>query len=187
MDDGQLVERARRGDDAAFELLVRRHTPTVWRLARSLVDDDGTAEEVAQDTFVKAHRGLAGFRAEAAVATWLHSICRRTAMDHRRRRRLNVVSLDNARRRPAGTAPNDERLVLQEAIASLGDDEREAFALVAVLGYRSEEAAAEVGVPPSTLRSRVARARRQLAEALLGDDRNGTQGSGNDDDKEEMA
>lgn len=65
-DDTALVNRTLDGDPYAFELLVRRHADALWRLARSVVRDDHRAEEVVQDTFVKAHANLASFRATRA-------------------------------------------------------------------------------------------------------------------------
>lgn len=170
MDESELVTRAKRGDDAAFEVIVRRHTDAVWRLARSLVSDDATAEEAVQDTFVKAYRALPTFRGDAAVSTWLHAICARTCLDRRRRRRLESVPLDDAATAAAasGPAPSgvEDRIVLDAAIAQLPDDERIAFTLVSVLGYAHDEAAAIVGSVPSTMRSRLARARTRLVTAL---------------------
>jgi RNA polymerase sigma-70 factor, ECF subfamily len=71
VDDSTLVARAASGDEAAFELLIRRHTDAVWRMAITLLADSQVAEEAVQDTFIKAYRGLSGFRGEAAVRTWL--------------------------------------------------------------------------------------------------------------------
>lgn len=166
MDDVALIERAAGGDDVAFELLVRRHTDAAWRLARSLLRDDFAAEEAVQDTFVKAHRALGSFRGDAQVRTWLLSICHRTCIDRLRLKKAEIVSLDEARTRRRRDDQHELRLTIEAEVARLGDVEREAFTLVDILGYSREEAASVVGVPPSTMRSRVARAREQLARAL---------------------
>ena len=164
-DDTSLVARARSGDDAAFEVLVRRHTDAVWRVARSMLHDDFAAEEAVQDTFLRVYRSLATFRGEAAVRTWLVSICTRVCVDRLRSKRADVVPLDRAETvRTAG--PSDDRVHLEAAVRRLATDERAAFLLVDVLGYTSGEAAELIGAPASTLRSRVARAREQLAAAL---------------------
>ena len=164
-DDGELLRRASGGDTAAFELLVRRHAGALFRLARPIVRDDQQAEEVVQDTFVKAHANLTSFRGESAVKTWLSSICYRTAIDQARRRRLAVVPIETA----VEAARHDDvdlRMALSDALEELPDDEREAFYLVQVLGYSREEAAHICGVPASTMRSRVGRARLRLAASL---------------------
>ena len=169
MSDTELVQRAIGGDEEAFELLVRRHAPAAWRLARSLLRDDFAAEEVVQDAFLKAHRALPSFRGDAAFATWLLSIARRLCLDRLRLKRAQIVPLDEARLVRARASDAVLRVAIERAVEELGDVEREAFTLVDVLGYSREEAAAIAGVPASTMRSRVGRARERLARALTDD------------------
>lgn len=176
MEDTALVRRAAEGDEPAFELIVRRHTDSVWRYARTVLHDDGSAEEAVQDTFLKAHRALATFRGEAALRTWLISICHRACLDRLRRKRLDVVPLEQVREQRGREEQHDLRLWLEQAVAELPDDERQAFTLVHVLGYSREDAAQIVEVPPSTMRSRVSRARERLADAMAGT-ATGTEGS----------
>ena len=164
-DDASLARRAASGDVAAFEALVRRHTASVWRVARSMLRDDFAAEEAVQDTFLRAHAALGTFRGEAAVRTWLVSICHRVCIDRLRLKRAETVPLDEVAARRVTPEP-DERLHLDAAVRRLAVDERAAFLLVDVLGYTGAEAAEIVGTPASTMRSRVARAREQLAADL---------------------
>lgn len=163
-----LVERAASGDDLAFEAIVRRHTDAVWRLARTNLRDDFAAEEVVQDTFLKAHRALPSFRGESSVQTWLLAICRRTCIDRSRRKRATLVSLDEVRRERAREEHPELAVAIVQGMERLSEDERQAFTLVDVLGYSREEAAQIVGVPASTMRSRVAKARLRLMDALDG-------------------
>lgn len=166
MDDLELVRQAAAGDEPAFELLVRRHTDAVWRMARSMLRDDFLAEEAVQDTFLKAYRNLHAFRGEAKLSTWLLSICHRTCLDRLRLKRLNVVSLEEVRRERGREERTDLKVAVETALSDLPADEREAFVLVEVVGHSREEAAEIVGVPASTMRSRVSRAREKLARAL---------------------
>jgi RNA polymerase sigma-70 factor (ECF subfamily) len=173
--DEELVQRTVAGDAAALELLVQRHMPAVFWYARSKVHDAGAAEEVAQDTFDKASRNLASFRHEASLRTWLLRICHRRCIDHLRRNAPTAVSVDDTGRvLPLVSAfaaqehydkqrNADLRSRLQEEISRLSTQHREAFVLVCVRGHTREEAAAILGVPPSTIRDRVTRARMQLA------------------------
>ena len=177
MDDHDLIRRAAGGDQPAFEALVRRNTPAVWRMARSMLTDDMAAEEAVQDTFLKAYRNLHTFRGEAKVSTWLLTICHRACIDRLRLKRADVVSLDAVRRERGREDRPELRLALEAALAGLPHEEREAFVLVAVTGHSREEAAEIVGVPASTMRSRVSRARQRLAEAL-GDAREEAAGGG---------
>jgi RNA polymerase sigma-70 factor (ECF subfamily) len=166
VDDAGLMAEAANGAEASFELLVRTHTPAVWRLARSILRDDHEAEDAVQDTFVNAYRGLRGYRAEASPRTWLLSICYRTCMDRLRKRRAEVVSLEEARLARCAEPDRDTKLALEAAVARLPEEERRAFLLVDALGYSREEASTIVGVPASTMRSRLARARARLAEVM---------------------
>lgn len=170
MEDAALVARAAAGDDTAFELLVRRNTDPVWRLARTILRDDFAAEEAVQDTFLKAHRALSSYRGDASVKTWLCSICHRACIDRLRKKQAQVVPLESIREQRAREQQVELRLVIEEALDELSSDERRAFELVHVLGYSREEAAAIVDVPPSTMRSRVTRARERLAESIGGPD-----------------
>lgn len=166
MDDTALIASAAGGDDLAFELLIRRHTDAVWRLARSLLHDNPAAEEAVQDTFLKAYRALGRFRPGAPVRTWLLVICHRTCIDQLRTRQANVVSLDERRAARSPQMSTEFRMAFRSAMEDLPEQHRRAFALVAVLGYSREEAAEIARVPASTMRSRVQRARALLAEAL---------------------
>lgn len=167
-DDHALVIDAAGGSREAFESLVRRHTDAVWRMARARLRDDFAAEEATQDTFLKAYRNLHTFRGESAVRTWLLSICHRTCIDRLRLKRAELVSLEDARPLRSPEERPDLKVALEAAMEHLAPEEREAFQLVDVLGYSREEAAAVVGVPSSTMRSRVARARERLARELGG-------------------
>lgn len=170
-DDLTLVRRAADGDEGSFELLVRRHTESIWRLAYGMLRDRGAAEDVTQEVFVKAYRSLGSFRGDAAVRTWLLAIANRACIDQLRRRREAVVSLDAAREERARERDHALRIALEEAIAELPEDERQAFMLVDVMGLTREEAASVSEIPASTLKSRLARAHGRLVEAVAEDER----------------
>jgi RNA polymerase sigma-70 factor, ECF subfamily len=167
------VRRARGGDRAAFEDLVRAHQADVYRLALHLVRDPPTAEDVTQEAFVHAYRSLRRFRGGSKFSTWLFRITRNCAVDAiRRRERRRTYEL--AAQEPE--APVEEpslRLALEQAIGSLAPDVREPFVLIEVLGLSYEEAAVVLGIPRGTIKSRMHRARKALVEALEGGERTG--------------
>lgn len=165
--DDTLVQQAAGGDQRAFELLVRRHTDSVWRLAYGMLRDRHAAEDASQEAFVKAYRALPGFRGDSSFRTWLLAITHRTCLDQIRRRR-EVVSLDEVRRERAHDIDHATRIALQVAIEDLPEDERHAFMLVDVLGLSREEAASVSEIPASTLKSRLARAHGRLVSAIQG-------------------
>lgn len=167
MDDRALAASAQAGDREAFMRLVRTHQARVRALARGLVGDHGLAEDVAQEAFLQAWRGLPGFRGASSFSTWLYTIARRAALEQVRRRTLQTVPLDQAPALP-DPAPADPglRQDAERAIQALDPDQREAFLLVAVAGLTYEEAGEVLGCPPGTVASRVFRARARLADAL---------------------
>jgi RNA polymerase sigma-70 factor (ECF subfamily) len=88
--DSELLERARQGDASVFEVLVRRHDKHLYRIARSVLPDDQEAEDVVQETYIRALMGLQGFRGAASLRTWLTRIALNEASRRRRRQRSMV-------------------------------------------------------------------------------------------------
>jgi RNA polymerase sigma-70 factor (ECF subfamily) len=167
LDDAGLAVAARDGDRDAFMWLVRGHQARVRALAYGMLGDRALAEDVAQEAFLRAWRGIAGFRGDAAFSTWIYSIARRVALEFARKRTVATVPLDLAPHTadPSGTDP-ELRGDLERAIAALEPAHREAFLLVAVLGLPYSEVSRMIGVPTGTVASRVFRARERLAEAM---------------------
>lgn len=186
-----LIARVIGGDERAFERILLDHIQEVWRLAFHMLQDHHEAEEVVQDTFVKARRALHGFRGDCPFRSYLLSICRnrcRDELERRKRKRANEVSwdapvalsgrdvdleeehqgtsLDNIASTPDPQAQWTMRLDLAAALAMLPMDEREAFVLITVMQKTAEEAAAILASPRSTVQSRLGRARTKLAACL---------------------
>ena len=173
--DDALVDRARRGDVDAFELLYRQHAGRVYALCLRLAADPVVARELVQDTFVKAWDALPRFRADASFTTWLHRIAVNALLERRRgeKRRAARVSL-------AGDEDEDERDIagvvigpdvataidLERAIGALPPGVRRAFVLHDVEGYTHEEIATMTGLAAGTLRAQLHRARQLLKRAL---------------------
>lgn len=169
--DAALAASAAGGDTGAFEVLVRRHYAAVWRVAFLSVGEEMAAEELTQDTFLRAYRALAGWRGDASLRTWLATICRRLCIDRARLKQLETVNAPDLEAVAGSTSETDglaERFDLRAALDELPADDREAFLLVHHYGYSSFEAATLLDVPASTVRSRVGRARQRLAAALSG-------------------
>jgi RNA polymerase sigma-70 factor (ECF subfamily) len=160
-----LLSAAREGDGVAMRELVRRTQPAVWRLCAAL-GSAGEEDDLVQETYLRALRGLAGFRGDAPVQPWLLSIARRVCADHVRRRVRQRRLLDRVGRAtpPATDAPLPDGS--EQLLAVLSDERREAFVLTQVVGLSYDDAAIVVGCPVGTIRSRVARARGDLLAAL---------------------
>jgi RNA polymerase sigma-70 factor, ECF subfamily len=167
VDEAALVRAARHGDREAFMQLVRVHQAGVRAFAHGLLGDRVLAEDIAQEAFLRAWRGLGAFRGDAAFATWLYAIARRVALDEIRRPALRTVPVDEAAaladRRGGDPVLRGD---LERALGALDPAQREAFLLVVVLGLSYQEVGAMTGCPVGTVASRVFRARARLAAAL---------------------
>ncbi len=157
------------GDPVAMTAFVRRTQPEVWRLCARL-GDRPDADDLTQEVYLRALPALARFRADASARTWLLQIARHVCADHVRRCTRRRTLLDRLVQRtseadlaePARTG----ELELDEVIAHLAADRRDAFVLTQVTGLSYAEAAEVCEVPIGTIRSRVARARADLLDAL---------------------
>jgi len=158
----RLARAAGRGDSGAFARLIQQTQAEVWRLCAHLVDP-AAADDLTQETYLRATRALKGFRGDAPVRTWLYTIARRVCaaeIDARIRDRQLAVTLaaDPVRQAPdAGS-----QAVVAQLIAALDPDRRAAFVLTQLIGCSYAEAAAVCDCPVGTIRSRVARAREDL-------------------------
>jgi RNA polymerase sigma-70 factor, ECF subfamily len=164
-----LAVAARAGDNSALEAFVRAAYGQVWRLCASLVDEQ-SADDLAQETFVRAIRSLRRFRGESSARTWLLAIARHTCLDElrsrsRRRRRDDSRGTQDAHRGVA-VADASQEIVIADLIGQLEPARRAAFVLTQTLGLSYDEAAQVCECPPGTIRSRVARARSDLLSLL---------------------
>jgi RNA polymerase sigma-70 factor (ECF subfamily) len=176
--DAELVEQARRGDAAAFGVLVERHQSAVIRAARAVCRTPEEAEEVAQEAFVNAWRKLGTFRGDAQFKTWLLTIAWRHALTRREsvwRRMRRFVSSDREDYvepilpiRSAEQQLVDRALVeeVRRAVDALPRKLREPLLLAAGGSCTYEEMSAMFGVPSGTLKWRVKEARDRLKREL---------------------
>lgn len=166
-----VLARAQAGDSAAFEVIYREQSPRVYALCLRL--SGGSAEEATellQDVFIRAWRGLKGFRGDSAFASWLHRLTVNAMLERARsskRRTARVIAVDGAVLESAGTIPNPGlRMDLEGAIATLPDGARAAFVLHEIEGYRHAEIADQLGIAEGTVKAQLHRARKLLIQAL---------------------
>jgi RNA polymerase sigma-70 factor (ECF subfamily) len=159
------------GDPLAAAALVRATQSDVWRLCAAL-GDRGSADDLTQETYLRAFTALPRFEGRSSVRTWLLVIARRVCADavrSRRRSRLTLVREDadlEALAAPDAADRVGEAGAVGDLLARLDADRREAFVLTQLLGLPYAEAAEVAGCPVGTIRSRVARARADLVAAL---------------------
>jgi RNA polymerase sigma-70 factor, ECF subfamily len=168
----ELALAAGRGDRAAASALIRSTQRDVWRFLVYLAGH-AEAEDLTQETFVRALRGVHRFSARCPARTWLLAIARRVAADHFRAVATRPrIAADQDWQRAAEQAVErhlpgtDETVAINMAVRTLPRDRRDAFVLTQVLGLGYAEAAQVCDCPVGTIRSRVARARQELVAAL---------------------
>ncbi|HWA49694.1 MAG TPA: RNA polymerase sigma factor [Dongiaceae bacterium] len=174
-----LIARALRREPDALALLMRRNNRRLYRAAWGILRDEQEAEDVVQESYLKAFAGLTKFRGEAALSTWLTRIVINEALMRRRKtNRLvtdefeNVVQLhrpesDAPVENPEGAAMRGQlRTYLEAAVGSLPEDQRAVFVLRALEEMSVEETAEVLDLNPQTVRTRFMRARRRLQSQL---------------------
>ncbi|MEI4270497.1 sigma-70 family RNA polymerase sigma factor [Klenkia sp. LSe6-5] len=164
----RVAAAAAAGDAVAAAALVRATQTDVWRLCAHLGDRQ-SADDLTQETYLRAFGSLHRFAGRSTVRTWLLSIARRTCADavrSRKRRRLTLVGDDDLLERSDGADRVAEGVAVEDLLARLHPDRREAFVLTQLMGLPYAEAADVAGVPVGTIRSRVARARADLVDAV---------------------
>jgi RNA polymerase sigma-70 factor, ECF subfamily len=164
IDDAILVQAAQHGDLDAFETLVRRHQPTVYRIAFRLLGSSADAQDVTQDTFVRAWRGLQKFRSDSAIGTWLYRIVARQSLNRIAARKptqtLEHVQLESLKDDPSQTVEQRERLAaVTRAIALLPGEQRAALVLREFEGLSYEQLADVLGISVPAVKGRLHRAR----------------------------
>ena len=179
----ELVDHARQGDAAAFTELVNRYERNIYRLARHITQHDEDAEDVLQETFLKAYSNLGQFQGASKFYTWLVRIAvNESLMKLRRRKADRFVSLDEPVETESDTVPREiaaweenpeqqysraeMRAILSRAIDGLSPGFRTVFLLRDVEGLSTEETASALDLSIPAVKSRLLRARLQLREKL---------------------
>lgn len=176
LSDEEVVERVLAGDTSLFEILMRRYNQRLFRVARGILADDGEAEDVMQEAYVRAFRELAGFRGEARFSTWLTRIaCHEALARARKRRRLVRIGEGGGEppEPPAETAGPEREMenrelqaVLRDAVEVLPDPLRTVFCLREIEGLSTEQTADALGLSEENVRVRLHRAKRSLRDTL---------------------
>ena len=185
--DLQLVERAKRGDNKAFEMLVVKYQRRIERLIARMVRDVDLVQDIAQETFIRAYRAMPQFRGESAFYTWLYRIAVNTAKKALGELKRDLLVTESAR---AGTNDDDDETsrveraltdgetpegllaskeiaqAVNAAMEALSPDLRQAITLREIEGLSYEEIAELMNCPIGTVRSRIFRAREAIALRL---------------------
>ncbi len=176
-DDRELVAAAQGGDRAALESLLRRHHDRVFALCRRITGSDADAADATQEALIAIVRGLPRFDGRARFSTWIYRIATNACLDELRRQRRRstaaLASTDGSEHDVLDDVPllDDrvgDRLDIDAALASLPPEFRAAVVLRDVCALDYAEIAQVLGIPPGTVRSRIARGRAAVAATLTG-------------------
>lgn len=171
--DHDLVAKTLQGNQKAFRQIVERYHSTAYAVVRGVLGDSDDVEDVLQNVYIKVYRGLAGFRGESRLSTWIYQIARNEAINTARRRRLQGPSLEEAVL-PAGEASDPEAAYgkrelgqqMEAAMASLEENHRIVLEL-RYMGERSYEEIAEITeLPIGTVKTYIYRGKAQLKKIL---------------------
>ena len=175
--DTEIITRVFKGEQSIFAQLVERYQNYVFTLVHRMVEGREDAEEISQDIFIKAYRSLADFRGDSKFSTWLYTIARTSSITFLRKKKLNIVSMDNektfiqAENQESGFKANmieqkSRHGIINEAIKMLSTDD----AQVITLFYKGEQTLEEMGLilglEPNTVKVKLHRARQRLKEKM---------------------
>jgi len=174
--DEQVIERVLAGDSRLFELLMRRYNERIYRTVRSILRDEGDAEDAMQAAYLHAYAHLGDFEGRSSFATWLTRIAIHEALA-RRRRSMRTVSGEQeeesdvpaeTRSPEDGAADVENRRLLTRAIDALPEHFRTVFVLRQVQELSIEETARCLEIEPATVKTRLHRARIALRDSIAG-------------------
>jgi RNA polymerase sigma-70 factor (ECF subfamily) len=183
--DAEVVERARKGDHAAFRVLVERYEGRAFRLATRVLRDEEQARDAVQDAFIKVYGSLDRFEGRSGFYTWLYRIVMNQCLDRKRREKsrrevewqdeIESQPLEGASPLMGDPAPGgpeaqvgrlELRKIVATAIESLPEEARRTIQLREIDGLSYKEISAALGIPKGTVMSRLHYARRRLQQAL---------------------
>jgi RNA polymerase sigma-70 factor (ECF subfamily) len=170
----ELVERCRRGDEGAFQDLVNRYKDLVFALVARTTPDRSRVEDLAQEVFLRVHRGLPYFRGEARLSTWIYRIVANVCIQEQQGLKPAVASLDDNRTDARAAISTRDRQFsdleirdrLEKAIARLPANYRLLIAAHYLQGAQYEDLAEALGLPLGTVKTQLHRAKRQLRRLL---------------------
>jgi len=170
-----LVERAAQGDELAYGKLVRRYQTRLFNFVRSMVRNDELAEDITQESFVKAYYSLGKLQNPGSFKSWLFRIANNNTLDWLRKKRLQLVDVDEQLREsyvdmrvnPEDRTLEDARVAhIHQALDQLKSDKKAILVMCDLQGLSYQEIAEVLNIPFGTVQSRIFYARRKLREYL---------------------
>lgn len=178
LNDDEVAARVVAGDTGAFELLMRRYNQRLFRTARSVLSNDTDAQDVLQEAYIRAYRGLSEFAERSNLGTWMTRIvfnealrfrARRARVQQRERAGESLATVNAVARDTESSMDRTERMqMFDDALATLSERERGVVMLRIVQGLSTRETAASLGMSESNVKVSLFRAKPKMAQALEG-------------------
>jgi RNA polymerase sigma-70 factor (ECF subfamily) len=177
VDDGELVERTKKGDEAAFEILVKRYQKGIYRLTYRMTNDHFIADELSMETFVRAYKAIHRFKKNANFFNWVYTIAIRLCLNHIKKEKRKVdadpedINAMTSRKKQRnglleGVIAKEMQVKIREAIQNLPQKLRVVFLLRVDEELSYEEISEVLKIPAGTVMSRLNRARERLKKSL---------------------
>jgi len=169
--DHALIDRVLSGDEKAYEVLIRKHQSYVYTIALRIIQNQGEAEEAAQDVFLKAYQGLKNFNRTAKFSTWIYRIAFNTAVSYKRKNPVSFEDIDRKSARLYASEnnvleANDKSKFVEMALGRMNEADRTALSLFYLQEMSLEEIAEVTGIAINTIKVRIHRARQRMGEEL---------------------
>jgi RNA polymerase sigma factor (sigma-70 family) len=176
LDDNETIEKVLNGDVSAYASLVEKHKNLVFSIVLKIVNNREDAEEIAQDTFLKAYQSLKTFERKSKFSTWLYRIAYNSAISKTRKKRIEMVAIeesvitnyspDEVSRNMGEQEENDRQLILEKALRQLPEEDN----LLITLFYKNENSVDDIseitGLSVSNVKVRLHRIRKKLYEEM---------------------
>lgn len=171
--ENRLIDRILAGEDRLYAELVDKYKSYAYTIALKIVNNKPEAEEVAQDSFIKAYHYLKNFNRTAKFSTWLYRIVFNTAISHKRKSRVEMVDIENRaieyhERADAMAEREDKQVYVAKAMGKLSEADQLAIQLFYIKEFSLEEVSELMGQNVNTVKVRIHRARQRLADELTG-------------------
>jgi RNA polymerase sigma-70 factor (ECF subfamily) len=168
LEEAQVIDLVRAGEVDAFAEIVEHYQVPIQRYLYRLTGDYQMAQDLAQDTFLQAYKGILKTKADLSLKAWLYRIATNNALQHhRRKRRLSFIPLDDCKKSDIPTTENHaslvgEKIAMQETLSKVPEEQRTCLVLHFVEGFKYKEIAETLGISEDAVRKRVARGKQKF-------------------------
>ena len=168
MEEAQIIDMVRAGEVDAFAEIVEHYQSPIQRYLFRLTGDYQIAQDLAQDTFLQAYKGILKTKADLSLKAWLYRIATNNALQHhRRKRRLSFIPLDGCKKSDIPTTENQaslvgEKMAIQETLSKVPEEQKACLVLHFVEGFKYKEIAETLGISEDAVRKRVARGKQKF-------------------------